>query len=304
MHPLDLNMGGAGGAATGTGRTSMYNRLVASQLAQAIPQQTHKLLRKASVLTAQSLRGFSGDDGGAGSRNAQRGFNDGRNTAAQTPYLGPLSGPSALPQGGIPSPTLRRVSYAAGRQGGGGGHHIHGTMSPTNRVAPVLETVSKSVKDPNAPPLPLPENMTTEDFTRAVAVTVSALRQRDVGAAHAAAAAYHGAHGGDAAASAHGGHEAPSWSRLTSATVLLGCTALYAAIAGEYNDLGADIMLVCDVSELHAIPEILVTVVDVVLEGSGIDEKFLGITLFALVPNTTEFMNAISFALNGNIALR
>ena len=45
-------------------------------------------------------------------------------------------------------------------------------------------------------------------------------------------------------------------------------------------------------------------VVDVVLEGSGIDEKFLGITLFALVPNTTEFMNAISFALNGNIALR
>lgn len=43
---------------------------------------------------------------------------------------------------------------------------------------------------------------------------------------------------------------------------------------------------------------------DVVLEGSGIDEKFLGVTLFALVPNTTEFMNAVSFAMNGNIALR
>ena len=50
--------------------------------------------------------------------------------------------------------------------------------------------------------------------------------------------------------------------------------------------------------------ELLVEVVDVVLKDSGIDEKFLGITLFALVPNTTEFMNAISFALNGNIALR
>jgi Ca2+/H+ antiporter len=50
--------------------------------------------------------------------------------------------------------------------------------------------------------------------------------------------------------------------------------------------------------------EILVDVVDVVLNGSGIDEKFLGITLFALVPNTTEFMNAMSFAMNGNIALR
>lgn len=50
--------------------------------------------------------------------------------------------------------------------------------------------------------------------------------------------------------------------------------------------------------------EILVDVVDVILQGSGIDEKFLGVTLFALVPNTTEFMNAMSFALNGNIALR
>jgi len=50
--------------------------------------------------------------------------------------------------------------------------------------------------------------------------------------------------------------------------------------------------------------DILVDVVDDILEGSGIDEKFLGVTLFALVPNTTEFMNAISFALNGNIALR
>jgi Ca2+:H+ antiporter len=50
--------------------------------------------------------------------------------------------------------------------------------------------------------------------------------------------------------------------------------------------------------------ELLVDVVDVVLNGSGIDEKFLGVTLFALVPNTTEFMNAVSFAMNGNIALR
>jgi Ca2+:H+ antiporter len=45
-------------------------------------------------------------------------------------------------------------------------------------------------------------------------------------------------------------------------------------------------------------------VVDVVLKGFGIDEKLLGVTLFALVPNTTEFMNAMSFALNGNISLR
>ncbi|KAH7133052.1 Sodium/calcium exchanger protein-domain-containing protein [Dactylonectria estremocensis] len=78
----------------------------------------------------------------------------------------------------------------------------------------------------------------------------------------------------------HGGHDAPNWSRVKSAVILLGATLLYAVIA-----------------------EILVDTVDVVLENFAIDQKFLGVTLFALVPNTTEFLNAISFAMNGNIAL-
>lgn len=81
-------------------------------------------------------------------------------------------------------------------------------------------------------------------------------------------------------APASGGHDAPNWGRVKSAVILLGATLLYAVIA-----------------------EILVNTVDVVLESVDIDEKFLGITLFALVPNTTEFLNAISFAMNGNIAL-
>jgi Ca2+:H+ antiporter len=86
---------------------------------------------------------------------------------------------------------------------------------------------------------------------------------------------------------------------MTSAGVLLACTALYAIIAGMCRFLFA--IFVC--ADCDAL-ELLVEVVDVVLEDSGIEEKFLGITLFALVPNTTEFMNAISFALNGNISLR
>lgn len=65
----------------------------------------------------------------------------------------------------------------------------------------------------------------------------------------------------------HGGHDAPNWSRAKSAVILLGATVLYAIIA-----------------------EILVDTVDVVLESFAIDQKFLGITLFALVPNTTEFL--------------
>lgn len=64
-----------------------------------------------------------------------------------------------------------------------------------------------------------------------------------------------------------GGHDAPNWSKAKSSVVLLGATVLYAIIA-----------------------EILVDTVDVVLENFDIDEKFLGITLFALVPNTTEFL--------------
>ncbi|UPX14282.1 uncharacterized protein EKO05_0004771 [Ascochyta rabiei] len=83
-----------------------------------------------------------------------------------------------------------------------------------------------------------------------------------------------------AAGHTSGGHDAPNWSRQKSAAILLTATVAYAIIA-----------------------EILVDTVDSVLEGSDIDEKFLGITLFALVPNTTEFLNAISFAMNGNIAL-
>ena len=62
--------------------------------------------------------------------------------------------------------------------------------------------------------------------------------------------------------------------------ILLGATLLYAVIA-----------------------EILVDTVDAVLVNFSIDPKFLGLTVFALVPNTTEFLNAISFAVGGNVAL-
>jgi len=71
----------------------------------------------------------------------------------------------------------------------------------------------------------------------------------------------------EALSHAGGGHDAPNWSRMKSCVILLGATVLYAVIA-----------------------EILVNTVDIVLESVDIDEKFLGITLFALVPNTTEFL--------------
>lgn len=84
-----------------------------------------------------------------------------------------------------------------------------------------------------------------------------------------------GPHGDHAAG---GGHDAPNWGRLKSTVILLGATVMYAIIA-----------------------EILVDSVDVVLEGFSVDEKFLGITLFALVPNTTEFL--VSFSPEGWVDL-
>jgi Ca2+:H+ antiporter len=75
-------------------------------------------------------------------------------------------------------------------------------------------------------------------------------------------------------AAGHGGHDAPNWGRVKSTVILLGATVLYAIVA-----------------------EILVDTVDVVLESFAIDQKFLGITLFALVPNTTEFLVSFSMLL-------
>jgi len=156
-----------------------------------------------------------------------------------------------------------------------------------------MESVDHALKDTGLQPAQLPP----DDFTRAVAVaTVSALRHQQVQARRVRGGVEEEYHEG------HAGHDGPSWSRAVSASVLLACTALYAAIAGTcIQDLSFLLVLFRIVDRLDT--EILVDVVDVVLNGSGIDEKFLGVTLFALVPNTTEFMNAMSFSMNGNIAL-
>ncbi|EXK36738.1 hypothetical protein FOMG_07646 [Fusarium oxysporum f. sp. melonis 26406] len=48
---------------------------------------------------------------------------------------------------------------------------------------------------------------------------------------------------------------------------------------------------------------ILIDAVDAILQKFYIEEKFLGPTVFALIPNITEIWNAILFAANGSIAL-
>ncbi|OJT13644.1 Low affinity vacuolar monovalent cation/H(+) antiporter [Trametes pubescens] len=246
LHPMEIN----GAPLPGQQRMSIYHRLLPGQ-------SKGSLNRKPSILTQHT-------ESGAPSR-------------SETPVPrvvehapeAPLT-PSSAVQPSMPTPLAqpgmqRRISYAVP------------PVINTQGFSPIMESVDHAMKDTGIQPSHLPGNITTDEFTRAVAVaTVSALRHQQARSPARARASGHEMDDGGG----HGGHDAPSWSRTTSASVLLACTALYAIIA-----------------------EVLVDVVDVVLEGSGIDEKFLGVTLFALVPNTTEFMNAISFALNGNIAL-
>ncbi len=120
---------------------------------------------------------------------------------------------------------------------------------------PFLETVDRDMKSNHLTPMRLPSTLTTEDFTRAVAVaTVSALRHQGSiigshgGSGHkprpvSGTEASHVA-GHDEEHDEGGGHEAPSWTRAFSAGVLLGCTVLYAIIAGTSLDFrlifGAD----------------------------------------------------------------
>lgn len=113
----------------------------------------------------------------------------------------------------IPTPTAspsfqRKVSYAQ------------------PNFLPVLESVDHAVKTTDLRNMQLSQPLTTDDFTRAVAVaTVSALRHQQA----------HGQGAGKTRVAEHeaaGGHDAPSWSRTTSASVLLACTFLYAIIAG------------------------------------------------------------------------
>jgi len=95
-------------------------------------------------------------------------------------------------------------------------------------LGPILESVDHALKDTGLQPA----QVTSDDFTRAVAVaTVSALRHQQVQARRVRSGQLAG---DEEDPSGHGGHDAPSWSRAVSASVLLGCTALYAIIAGTF----------------------------------------------------------------------
>jgi Ca2+:H+ antiporter len=164
------------------------------------------------------------------------------------------------------------------RQDGGGiasGATLH-RVPPKHDLSPVAEAASNSQSSVNITDLSNEQNARLVRGVAEVAAAAATAAVQDV--QHSARKTVRPVQNmtptldedmpvGAEAAEAHGGHDAPNWSRTKSSVILLCATVLYAIIA-----------------------EILVNTVDVVLENFDIDEKFLGITLFALVPNTTEFL--------------
>lgn len=117
-----------------------------------------------------------------------------------------------------------------------------GQLLPSG-YTPFLESVDRNIKDSPMGPMKLPSHLTTEDFTRAVAAaTVSALRHQHSTISQAPSGHKSRAANATTGTEEHdegegGGHESPNWTRGVSAGVLLGCTVLFAMIAGQWTHL-------------------------------------------------------------------
>ncbi|KAJ2807758.1 hypothetical protein H4R21_000352 [Coemansia helicoidea] len=181
----------------------------------------------------------------------------------------PISAPLAQPQQPPPPPPRISRSSSHTHSRASGGHHPHHHSGHGGAGALQYNPADAPSSLPNVPRL--------SELPRVLAADPDD-QLPDLGLLEHVAADGVAADGGGGGG--HGGHDAPNWSKAKSAFILCACTVVFALIA-----------------------EVLVDTVDVVIQDLGIKEKYIGLTLFALVPNVTEFLNAIAFAIQGNIAL-
>lgn len=158
-------------------------------------------------------------------------------SGSQTPVPRTYDIPATIPNLNVPQASSSQFAPGV-TTASSGGRRISYANPPVIQtqagLTPLLESVDHAIKDTGMQQLQFGPNMTQDDFTRAVAVaTVSALRHQQTHA-HSPARVRTSTEIEAAAGGGHGGHDGPSWSRTTSASVLLGCTALYAAIAGMF----------------------------------------------------------------------
>lgn len=196
------------------GRMSLYNKIVNAQLSQTLP--THRPLRRERSNATMT---------GSGTLPPQQN-RPGKDVTqpTQEPYLRTV--PPTPAGTGPPSPVLtRKVGQTPQRPDSVAAGPGQSARPPS--FAPYFDTYPGpgAGRDMNIPNMQLPGNLTADDFTRAVAVaTVSALRHQQEQPQRQLQRVVE--------EEAHAGHDAPSWSRTMSASVLLGCTLLYAIIAG------------------------------------------------------------------------
>jgi Ca2+:H+ antiporter len=236
-HPLDLP--------GGPGRMSLYHRLLrmpsglpTHRGSESVPRRPASIRRRNSAgtttTTGGSIRGVLITGGLPYSNSFNQGAPDGRAPILQQEGTHHPTHITLPP----PSPTLvRKVGSLPSGYTPLVEHVNQATRAAVDPMVLPPPTLTMDAPAPGGGQTRL--NMTTDDFTRAVAVAaVSALREGAAAdgarlrASGATSGVFDGGHHA-AGGGGHGGHDAPSWSRSTSASVLLSCTLLYAIIAGK-----------------------------------------------------------------------
>jgi Ca2+:H+ antiporter len=193
---------------SGQNRSSIYHRLVPAGMAHGTQRRSQSLHCKPSSGINPEVDAHDGSQTPV-PRSVDHSQVSTINTTPQKHNAQPHAPPFA-----------RRVSYAASS-----------LPQPSNQSTslPVSQSVDTPIKnDSSQQPV-----VTAEDFKHAVA-DVAVVGQRQVPTqSPTRVRASAGVTGSEAEGGTHGGHDAPSWSRTMSASVLLACTALYALIAGR-----------------------------------------------------------------------
>jgi Ca2+:H+ antiporter len=73
--------------------------------------------------------------------------------------------------------------------------------------------------------------------------------------------------------------------------------------SGGLNKWVAIAILILATLIFSAMAEVITAKIPVVIEDLQLSQRFVGLVFYTIIPNAAEYMNAIKFALNGNIGL-
>jgi Ca2+:H+ antiporter len=73
--------------------------------------------------------------------------------------------------------------------------------------------------------------------------------------------------------------------------------------AGEMSKVVALVVLILSTGVFSLMAHVITDKIPELIDQIGLSQRFVGLVFFTLIPNAAEYMNAIKFALNGNIGL-